>query len=184
MAVPEDVAVLGVDNDPALCNLAIPPLSSIDPNAEKIGYQAALLLNQMMNGKTPAEDVTLIAPVDVWVRRSTDVLACEDADVRKALGFIHQAAMGRLKVAEVDAHVGVARSILQEKIRRYTGRTIYQLVEEARIKRARELLLIPTLNIKQVAMKSGFSSTQYFTRVFKNGAGETPGQYRKNRRKI
>lgn len=179
--VPEDVAVIGVDNDIPLCDLAIPPLTSVDPNAEKVGYEAATLLDEMMEGKVPISSRKLITPLGISVRRSTDILACEDEDVRKALGFIRQAGLGRIKVAEVDAHVGVARKVLQEKIRRYTGRTIYQLVEETRINRAKELLLLPSFPIKQVAIKAGFRSTQYLTRVFKLNTGETPAQFRGKR---
>ncbi len=180
-AVPEDIAVVGVDNDLPLCDLAIPPLTSVDPNAEKVGYEAAVLLNEMMDGRPAPRAKILIAPLGITVRRSTDILACEDEDVRKALGFIRHAALGRIRVAEVDAHVGVSRKILQEKIRRYTGRTIYQLVEQTRIDRAKELLLLPSLTIKQVAIKAGFRSTQYLTRVLKMSTGETPAQFRSKR---
>ena len=93
-AVPEDVAVIGVDNDIPLCDLAIPPLTSVDPNAEKVGYEAAVLLDEMMAGKKTAARGKLVAPFGVCVRRSTDILACDDEDVRKALGFIRHAAMG------------------------------------------------------------------------------------------
>ena len=158
-----------------------PPLTSVDPNAEKVGYEAAVLLDEMMDGKAAPSSSKLVAPMGVSVRRSTDILACEDEDVRKALGFIRHAALGRIKVAAVDAHVGVGRKILQEKIRRYTGRTIYQLVEETRINRAKELLLLPSFTIKQVAIKAGFRSTQYLTRVFKLSTGETPAQFRSKR---
>ena len=180
-AVPEDVAVIGVDNDIPLCDLAIPPLTSVDPNAEKVGYEAAVLLDEMMAGKRIAVGRKLVAPLGVFVRRSTDIFACEDEDVRKALGFIRHAAMGRIKVAEVDAHVGVARKVLQKKIRRYTGRTIHQLIDVSRLNRAKELMVLPSFTIKQVAIKAGFRSTQYLTRVFKANTGETPAQFRKKR---
>ncbi len=179
--VPDEVSVIGVDNDAAMCDLAIPALTSIDPNAEQIGYTAAALLDELItHGKEP-EAVTLIPPRCVVVRRSTDTTAGDDPDVNQALRFIRDEACHAISLADVSRHVGVSRTVIQEKVKRVIGHTIYEEIERVRLSRTAELLLMPQLSIKQVAMKAGFSSTQYLTRVFKRRMGETPAKYRASR---
>lgn len=176
--VPDEVAVIGADNDVAMCDLAIPALSSIDPNAEQIGYTAAALLDNLIAGGKVPDPVTLIPPRNVVVRRSTDTAAGEDPDVNQALRYIRDEACKSISLADVSKHVGISRTVLQEKVKRVTGHTIYEEIERIRLARTIELLLMPNLSIKQVATKAGFSSTQYLTRVFKSRMKETPAKYR------
>jgi LacI family transcriptional regulator len=184
-AVPDEIAVIGVDNDEALCNLSTPPLSSVDVNAEGVGYAAAELLDRMMAGeKAPARSATRpikIAPRGVVTRRSTDVIASEDEEVRRAAWYIRANACKGLQVMDVLEHVGLSRASLQLRMKRTIGRTIHQEIQRVRLATARKLLAMSDLTIKQVARESGFASVQYMTRVFHATTGETPARYRHRR---
>lgn len=183
LAVPDEVAVLGVDNDEPLCDLSIPPMSSVHVNAEGIGYQAAALLDRMMSGGAPAEPVVRVPPRGVVARRSTDILACEDDEVSRAVRYIRERACRGLQVVDVLTHVGMSRASLQERMKRVIGRTIHQEIQRVRLTRVKQGLVDPTMTIKQVARDSGFSSVQYMTRLFHAVTGETPAQYRRQRLK-
>ncbi|HRK31619.1 MAG TPA: DNA-binding transcriptional regulator [Tepidisphaeraceae bacterium] len=185
LAVPDEVAVVGVDNDEPLCELAIPPLSSIDPNTESIGYEAAQLLDRMMAGGKSPKDVKPIKvkPRGVVTRRSSDVVASEDEEVARAARFIRDNACQGLQVIDVLAHVGMSRASLQQRMKQILGRTIHQEIQRVRLHKVKDRLLAPGLTIKQVARESGFASVQYMTRVFHAITGETPAQYRNRRLK-
>jgi LacI family transcriptional regulator len=179
--VPDQVAVLGVDNDEYLCGLSLPPLSSIDINSEETGYQAAALLDQMMGGKRPPARLPEIEPAGVIVRRSTDVLATQDADVIRAVRFIREHACQSLRVPDVLDHVSVSRATLEPRFRDVLGRTIHQEIHRVRIERAKMLLVETDLPIKQVAQQAGFKTVQYLTRVFHAVAGQPPAAFRRRR---
>ncbi len=176
--VPDEASVIGADNDNIMCDLAIPPLTSVDTNSEQIGYTAAALLDDLMNGRRHPNTSTLIPPRNIVVRRSTETTASEDPDVKQALRFIRDEANRALTIDDISRHVGVSRTILQEKVKQVIGHTIHAEIERVRLARTMELLLVPDLSIKQVAVKAGFSSTQYLTRVFKARLGETPARFR------
>jgi LacI family transcriptional regulator len=180
-AVPDEIAVVGVDNDEPLCELAIPPLTSIDPNPLQIGYAAAEFLDQLMGGKKRLPLIKLISPRGIIVRRSSDTLASEDTDVNDALHFIRDRFAKNIGVTDVLTHVGVSRGVLQQKMKQVIGRTIHQEIERVRLNRAKELLAMGNLSIKQVAREVGFSSPQYLTRVFRAVVGETPAKFRNSR---
>jgi LacI family transcriptional regulator len=179
--VPDEIAVIGVDNDEALCDLAIPPLTSIDVNAEGIGYHAAALLDGMMNGEKAAGEEIRLAPRAVVTRRSTDVIASEDEDVSRAVRYIREHACRGLQAGDVLDYMGMSRSTLQERMKQYTGRTIHREIQRVRMSRAKELLAMSDMTIKQIARESGFGSVQYLTRVFRAMTGETPAGYRNRR---
>ncbi len=179
--VPDDVAVVGVDNDEALCNLGIPALSSVDVNPEGIGYEAAAMLDKMMAGRDFTSHRATVLPRGVITRQSTDVVASEDEDVSRAIQYIRDTACKGLMASDVLAFVGVSRTSLQQRMKQVTGRTIHQEIQRVRLNRAKELLAGSSLAIKQVAIESGFSSVQYLTRVFRATTGETPAGYRSKR---
>lgn len=182
--VPDDVAVIGVDNDEAMCELSIPPLTSVDVNAEAIGYHAAGLLDQMMEGAPPPRNELRLPPRAVVTRRSTDVIASEDEDVSWAVRYIRANACRGLRAGDVFDHLGMGRTTLQERMKRYTGRTVHGEIQHIRLLKAQDLLATSDLTIKQVARESGFSSVQYLTRVFRAMTGETPAGYRNKRNRI
>jgi LacI family transcriptional regulator len=182
VSVPDQVAVIGVDNDP-LCELVIPPLSTVDVNSEGIGFEAAAMLDRMMHGETVPAGPTLLAPRGVITRRSSDVVASEDEEVNRAVRFIREracCAVG-LQVDDVLGYTGMSRATLQQRMKKLLGHTIHQEIQRARLSKAKELLAMSGMTIKQVARESGFASVQYMTRVFRAGTGETPARYRLRR---
>ena len=183
-AVPDQVAVLGVDNDEFLCGLSLPPLSSIDINSEETGYQAAALLDRMMDGKRPPKRLAEIAPAGVIVRLSTDVLATDDADVIRAVQFIRKHACRPIRAAEVFDHLSVSRSSLEPRFGNVLGRTIHQEIQRVRIERAKTLLAGTDLPIKYVAQQAGFKTVQYLTRAFHRVTGDTPAAFRRQSSRV
>jgi len=181
VTVPDDVAVIGVDNDEALCELSIPPLTSIDVNAEQVGYEAAGLLDRMMAGQAAPAEALYVRPRGVVPRRSTETIVSDDPEVDRAVAFIRENAFGKLKVSDVLRHVSFSRASFEPRFKRVTGRTVHEEVQRVRMNRAKMLLGSSKLPIKQVARESGFSGVQYLTRVFRRETGETPAQYRRQR---
>lgn len=182
-AVPDEIAVIGADNDEHLCDLSIPPLTSVDVNAENIGYTAAALLDEMMQGNQPPELEQRLAPRGIFTRLSTDTVASDDDEVNRALRYIRENSCQGLRVVDVLAFMGMSRASLQQRLKRIIGRTIHEEIERVRLSRVKELLLSPEMTIKQVARATGFSSVQYMTRVFRAALSETPARYRSRRNK-
>lgn len=183
-AVPDDVAVLGVDNDQLLCDLANPPLSSIVLGAEQGGYAAAELLDQMMtSGQIRREQQEiLVEPIDVVARRSTDVIAVEDRHVATALRFIRENARFPIGVADVAAAAGVSPRTLQVRFQRVLDRPIREELQRARLGLARRLLLETELPIWKVAEAAGFNSVTYLERLFRRDHGLSLAKYRRRHR--
>jgi LacI family transcriptional regulator len=178
-AVPDQVAVLGVDNDEYLCGLSLPPLSSIDINSEETGYRAAALLDRLMDGKPPPQRLPEIAPAGVIVRRSTDVLATDDGDVVRAVQFIREHACRPIRATDVFDELSVSRSCLEPRFRNVLGRTIHQEIDRVRIERAKTLLAETSLPIKHIAQQAGFQTVQYLTRAFRRLMRDTPAAFRR-----
>ena len=179
LAVPDQVAVLGCENDEYACNLSIPPLSSVDLNSEQVGYEAAALLDRLMTGKRTAKRLPEITPLRVVTRESTDVLATSREEVVRALRFIRQHACRPIDVMDVVEHVQVPRTTLQMHVKEVIGRTIHQEIRRIQIARAKERLSIASAPIKQVARDCGFKNAQYFTRTFRHATGETPARFQR-----
>ncbi len=180
--VPEEVAVIGVDNDELMCELTSPPLSSIEQGARSIGYQAAAFLDQRMAGHEPQRLKHVVPPEGVVTRRSSDTLAIEDEDVAAAVRFIRQAACSGLRAAEVVRVVAVSRSALESRFKTVMGRTIHAEIQRVQVERARQLVAATSLPLKEVAAEAGFAYVQHMTTIFRRATGQTPGQYRKRSR--
>lgn len=121
LAIPDEVAVLGVDNDELLCELASPPLSSVMPNTLRTGYEAAALLDRMMRGEAVRPVAHLIPPVGLVARQPTDVLALEDRAVAQAVRFIREHACEGINVGDVLQGVTLSRRVLEQRFRRLLG---------------------------------------------------------------
>jgi LacI family transcriptional regulator len=182
--VPEEVAVVGVDNDEYLCDLSVPPLTSIDVNAEQIGRTAAELLDRLMSGDHAPESPVVLPPRAIVTRRSTDVLASEDPAVNVAVAFIRDHAVQGLQVPDVTAHVRMSRAALEPRIKRILGRTIHQEIQRVQLDRVKAMLVHSSSPLKLVARETGFSCVQYMVRVFRQNTNETPGKYRARRRHL
>ncbi len=181
VAVPDEVAVVGVANDECLCSLSIPPLSSVDVGAEQIGYKAAAVLNDLMDGgKSPGK--VLIEPQGVVCRQSTDTMAVRDHGVAEAIRFIRDHACEPISITDVAAHVHISRSALEQRLKQAIGRTIHKEIQRTRIARVQQMLAETGLPLKQIAYQTGFSSIQYMTRAFRAATRQTPAAYRRENR--
>jgi LacI family transcriptional regulator len=184
--IPDEIAVLGVDNDDLIQSLASPPLSSIGTATEQIGFEAAVLLERLMDQGKRAERgaPVLIPPAGVITRRSTDLTAIADNEVAEALRFIREHAAGPMGVADVLKSVTVSRRQLERRFQASLGRSMLDEIRRCRLERARQLLLDTDLTLPQVATASGFSSASYMTVVFGEMTGETPGSLRKKQQRV
>ena len=179
LSVPEQVAVLGVDNDKLLCRVCSPPLSSVIPNAEAVGFRAAEMLAKLMSGSAFEPSRVLVAPIGVATRQSTDVVAIDDREVAAALRYIREHACRGLSVDEVVRNSEVSRSTLERQVRKYLGRTPQEEIRRVQIKRAQELLLSTDLSAEKISSLCGFDYPEYFYTVFKKVVGSTTSEFRK-----
>lgn len=178
LAVPEQAAVIGVDNDELLCRVCSPPLSSVIPNASAVGFRAAELLSSLMKGTSIAQSLQVVEPLGIATRQSTDVVAIEDREVAAALHYIREHACKGLSVAEVVRNNAISRSTLERQLRKYLGRTPQEEIRNVQIKRATELLHSTELSMEKVAALCGFEHPEYFYVVFKRIMGMTPLSFR------
>ncbi len=183
LLVPEEVAVLGINNDAVRCDLAYPRLSSIAPNAYQSGYQAAELLDRLMRGEDCGHVDIRVEPVGVTARHSTDVLAIEDKNVAAALGFIRERACQGITVEEVLKHAFASRSQLEKKFRRFLGRSPQAEIRRVQSEKIRQLLVETDFPLKKIAELAGFEYVEYMCVVFKRLTGDSPGEYRKKNQK-
>jgi len=176
--VPEEVAVIGVDDDELFCELADPPLSSVALNTEHGGYRTAHLLDQLMQGKIRSAQQLIVEPTQVVARRSTEVKAFDNREVGTALSFIHRNRSRNFTVADVAAATGISRRNLEVKFRKSVGRTILAEIQRIRLDHAKRMLRDTDLPIPQIAAASGYNSASYLTQVFRKEIGVTPARYR------
>lgn len=179
--VPEDVAVLGIDDDDVICNCSNPPLASIDLDPERIGYEAAAMLDLLLQRKTPPERVVKVPPKGVIERPSADVLAYDDPDVTAAIRFIRENAAGEITPDDVVGYVGVSRTGLEVKFRTYLGRSVDAEIWRVRMDRVQRLLVQTDWTLAAVAERSGFSTLAHMCRKIKLLTGKTPQEIRRER---
>lgn len=177
-AVPDEVAVVGVDDDELLCELADPPLTSVIPDARRAGWVAAEVLAAAMSRKSVAPKTWLIPPLGVTTRRSTDTLAVSDPDMALAMRLIRDRACDGLTVSDIVAAVSVSRRVLETRFAREFGRTPHEEILRVRLEQAKKLLLLDPTGLESIARKSGFGSGAYLSAVFKRELNVTPGSYR------
>ena len=182
MLVPEEVAVLGANNDNIRCELAYPPLSSVATNAFQSGYQAAEWLTQMIDGRYPDPIDRRIEPLGVVTRPSSDILAINDKNVALALSFIRENACQGISVEQVLKHAFASRSQLEKKFRHYLGRSPQAEIRRAQVAKIKQLLIETDYPLKKIAELTGFEHVEYLSVVFKRLTGDSPGEYRKKNR--
>ena len=179
VAVPEEVAVIGVDNEILACELAAPPLSSIIPDCRRIGYVAAEMLDQLIRRERLSEPRRQIVPYGMITRQSSDVMAIPDPMLAAALRFIRESACAGIRVEDVLEHVAVSRSVLQRRFRMTLGRTIHSAITAVRIERVKQLLSETDLPLAGVAERAGFSHVDYMSTAFRKASGSSPGVFRR-----
>jgi LacI family transcriptional regulator len=175
--VPQEAAILGVGNDLMMCESIRPTLSSLDLDPERIGYEAARLLDRKMAGEK-VDELILVPPNRVEVRQSTDLMIIEDADVVQALRFIRDNACRGIEITDVAEEVGLSLSGLGRKFHHYLGRTPKAEIMRVQIEHAKKLLSQTDRSGASIAKKSGFHSVGNFIRAFHRETGMTPNAYR------
>jgi LacI family transcriptional regulator len=179
ISVPEEIAILGVDNDVLLTEMVRPTLSSIDCSAERIGVEAGRMLAQLMDGQRVPLKPMEIPPSGVITRHSTDVLSIEDEVVAEAAQFIRQHANQQIGVADVLKEVAMSRRNLERRFRRVMRRSLLDEIRRVHLDRASKLLRETSLDIPTVAEQSGFASHVRFSTVFREQMKTTPTAYRR-----
>lgn len=180
--IPEEISVLGVDNDEIICSLSEPPLSSVSLNIAKGGYEAARLIDKLMQDKESAYEDVIIQPVTIVNRLSTDIYATDNPAILAALRYIHQNLANKINVEDIVKQVPLSRRLLEVRFRQVTGQSIYQYVSDLRMERFSQLLLAGNEPIADLAMQVGLSDFKNLSRQFKSWKGCTPIEFRKQNR--
>jgi LacI family transcriptional regulator len=182
IAVPDEVAVLGVDDDEVLCGLASPPLSSVMPDAIGAGRLAAELLDQLMRGGQLKRSEWLLPPLGIITRQSTDVLAIDDPLVVAAIRQIRDHACDGMKVTDVARALKTTRRVLENRFTKRVGHKPHEEIARVQFRRVEHLLLETELSLAAIAARAGFKHTEYMTVAFTKRHGMPPSRWRQERR--
>jgi len=181
--VPDDVAILGVDNDEHVCLRATPPLSSVALATERGGYQVAGLLDRLMSGGKIATRQVLVHPTHVVTRQSTDLIAINDPNLVRGLRFIRQNSNRIIHMRDVAQAAGLSRRVLQDRFRLAMGRTVLEEINHTRTEHICRLLTETNLPVSEIASAIGYDEDAHISRFFSRQTGMTPLQYRRKNRK-
>ncbi|MEQ9411707.1 MAG: DNA-binding transcriptional regulator [Fuerstiella sp.] len=179
LSVPDDLAVIGVDNDDAICPLCDPPLSSIRPDAERVGYRAAEILHHMLHGQPPPTSTEFIPPIEVVQRLSTQVSAVEDREIARVCRFIREHACEGIDVNHVAEFTTLSRRQLERRFRAELNRTLHEEITAVQLAKVKQLLRETTMTLEQITPLAGYSHKERLSNVFKRETGETPGEFRR-----
>ncbi len=176
--VPDEVAVMGVDNDDVLCSLCEPSLSSIEPDTERLGTEAAALLDALMAGKRAKTNLVQIPPLRVVERASTDIVAIEDPITVQAVRFIRDHVDDGISVKDVLASAGRSRTDLEQRFHRWLKTSVRVEIIRRRLDRVCSLLQQSNLTLEEIGRRTGFSTTAHLCRLFQKRLGQSPTEYR------
>jgi len=178
--VPEDVAILGSDNDELICDLSTPSLSSIPYNYEKAGFEAAKVLDELMKNKNEGKKTNIIIrPMAVVTRQSTDIMAIEDKEVAIAMRYIRQHAKEKFQVDDVVEAVSISRRELYSRFKQVLNRSVHDEIIRVRVAEVASMLVETDLTISQIALFLGENSDKHIARLFRSHMGMSPSEYRK-----
>jgi LacI family transcriptional regulator len=183
LQVPDQIAVLGVDNDEINCELSGVQLSSIRLNTEQIGYEAAVLLSKLISGQPAPPEPILVPPIEVITRRSSDVLALADAEVAAAVRFIRDRGGREINVEDLLSRTQLSRRSLEMRFRKALGRSPYQEIRRVQLERAKLLLSRTDRPVREIADACGFKEARQLSMAFHDQIGLTPRQYRRKSRR-
>ncbi|MGJ8634051.1 MAG: substrate-binding domain-containing protein [Luteolibacter sp.] len=178
LSIPENVSVIGVDNDAPFYNMCRPRLSSIMPDHRRVGYQAAKALGQLMDGKALPQQVVEISSNTLHRRQSSDFIAIKDPAVVLAVKYIRENASKSPSLDLVAQSAGLSRTVLQRRFREHLNRTVGDVILREKLRLAREMLSGTDMPIPTIAERSGFTSQEYMNHVFKSHLKTTPKKYR------
>jgi LacI family transcriptional regulator len=179
--IPEQIMVLGVDNETLLCELANPSISSIQPDCAAIGYQASAMLDALLENSISGMHIQRIAPGPVNERESTRLVLSEDEHVAKAMSLIKREATGNLTASDVADQAAICRRSLEMRFRTFRGKSIWEEICEEKLNQASILLQHSKESIASVSERCGFGSIHRFYSLFKRRYGQTPQTYRKSK---
>lgn len=182
--VPDEVAVIGVNNDELHCNMAIPSLSSVAQNQERVGYEACDLLFGLLENRPDLNIERFVSPLGVIARTSTDILLIPDVLVLRAVKRIREQACSGLEVNDLAQGLNISRRTLERRFVKIMSRTPHEEIVRTRITRAKELLIETTLPLQVVAKKVGIKSLHYFTKLFIRETGIRPVDFRRKNSRI
>ncbi len=182
LTVPDQVAVLGVDNTEFVCDCLRVPLSSIDNNLAQVGYEGAMLLERLIRGETAPASPIYVPPIGIVERRSTDNLATEHPQVAAALRFIRENADRQIGMIDIVKHVAMSRSGLEKAFREHFVRAPIEQLRHTRLELAKKMLRGTDEKIAAIAQQTGFQTPDHLCRVFQRQLGITPKQYRAARK--
>ena len=180
IVVPEQVAVVGVDNDELICKFCEPMLSSVATSAVEVGYRAAESLGKLMNNEPVSPMLQVIEPLDICVRASTDTLAIKDDEFAKAMVYIRRFACEGITVEDVITHAKLSRSSLERRTRKLMNKSPQQFIRQVQLERVKTLLADTDLLIEAIADKCGFGHPEYLHVTFKREFKMTPGEFRRS----
>ena len=178
--IPEEISIIGVDNDDMICEFSNPALSSIVLNFEAAGYQSAELLDHLISENHVDGESIIVKPTHIEVRSSTDILAIDDPDVATALQFIRTHSNQLIQIADVMNEVICCQRLLHTKFKQTLGRSVHQEIKRVRIERISTMLRETSLSISQIAYKLGYSNANHLARYFQEAMSMTPLAYRKS----
>jgi LacI family transcriptional regulator len=178
LRIPHDVAVIGMEDDPTLCEFCQPTLSSVSRDSWRMGLESAAILDRLMDGLPTPDDVA-IPPDGVVARQSTDTIAVDDPHLAAAVHFIHDHLGERFAIEQVVAATSISRRQLETRFRRVLGCAPLDYLSQKRIERAKQLLAAPErVKLHRIVTACGFSSVERMRHVFKRLTGLTPMEYR------
>lgn len=183
--VPNEVAVIGVDNDEIICDLAVPPLTSVDPAAEAIGFRAAELLEEMLQGHSIPPGTIYFPPKGIVARASTNTIAVADTVIVKALQFIRDQGGIGITTEDILDHLSkssllVSRSTLERKFQSQLGFAPHAEIARDRLERIERLLTSTNYSLARIADIVGMTAEQQLTAFFRRYRGMTPGTFRRH----
>ena len=183
ISVPNEVAVLGVDDDHMLCSFTTPKISSIDPDAFGVGWTAAETLDRLMRGEAVSakRGFVSVPPKDIVVRASTEVYPYDPPWISDALVFIRKNVARSVNAADVFAHLGLSHTVVERTFKKVLGSTIQREIMKARVDEAQHLLLTTELPANEIGVRCGFKSSQYFSRNFAAFTGCPPQAFRERK---
>lgn len=182
ISIPEEISILGVDNDQLICELAWPQLSSIAVPSRRVGQEAAKWLSQMIDGAKPDRNSLLLPPTGVVTRHSTEVNQTEDEVVNRALRYMQSHVGQRIGVDDVLREVGVSRRLLERKFSHHLSRSPLAEIQRLKVNEIKRLLLDTRKPLHEIAGLCGVSDASRLVSLFRKFTGTTPGDYRKNKR--
>jgi len=183
LKIPEEIAVMGVDNDTVVCNLSEPPLSSLHMNVEMGGYETAALIDKMIKKKTKEYKDIYIKPLNIINRISTDIYSTDDPYVLQAIKYIHQNLSNKLCVEDIVKQIPLSRRLLEMRFKSVTGEPIYQYMLKLRIDNFAQSLLSSNEPISEIALNAGFIDYKNLARQFRQLKHCSPSEYRLHNRK-